>query len=107
MRAANPIFKKRFEEMIKKLSVERDLKRAQHAKAVSELEKRQAAGRAAQDAAVAETTAASNAAAAAGPGNAPPAFVATIGADGGAGAGAPAPSGTGTGGLTEDRMDMS
>lgn len=86
--------------MIKKLSVERDVKRGQHAKAVAELEKRQAAGRAAQDAAVAETTAASNAAAAAGPGaNSAPAFVATVGADSGT-------SGpVGSGNPSEDRMD--
>lgn len=41
--------------MIKKLSVERDLKRAQHTKAVAELEKRQAAGIAEQEAADAES----------------------------------------------------
>ncbi|KAK4058746.1 hypothetical protein OIO90_000190 [Microbotryomycetes sp. JL221] len=65
-KAANPIFKKRFEEMIKKLTNERDLKRAQHTKAVAELEKRQAAVKDAQDQFIAQTTAASNAAAAAG-----------------------------------------
>ncbi|KAK4053039.1 hypothetical protein OIV83_001774 [Microbotryomycetes sp. JL201] len=65
-KAANPIFKKRFEEMIKKLTNERDLKKAQHSKAVAELEKRQAAVKDAQDQFMAQTTAASNAAAAAG-----------------------------------------
>ncbi|KAM0792429.1 hypothetical protein ACM66B_005106 [Microbotryomycetes sp. NB124-2] len=67
-KAANPIFKKRFEEMIKKLTNERDLKKAQHSKAVAELEKRQAAVKDAQDQFMAQTTAASNAAAAAGAG---------------------------------------
>ena len=51
--------------MIKKLSVERDLKRAQHTKAVTELEKRQAAGKAAQDAADHEASAAAQEASAA------------------------------------------
>ncbi|ORY72592.1 TAFII55 protein conserved region-domain-containing protein [Leucosporidium creatinivorum] len=63
-KAANPIFKKRFEEMIKKLSVERDLKRAQHSKAVAELDKQQQAGQAAANAAVAAQAAAGSAAAA-------------------------------------------
>ncbi|GAA6059524.1 hypothetical protein JCM10212_006022 [Sporobolomyces blumeae] len=53
-KAANPIFKKRFEEMIKKLSVERDSKRAQHASAVRELDKRR------EDAAAAATAEAAN-----------------------------------------------
>ncbi|GAA5929431.1 hypothetical protein JCM1841_004639 [Sporobolomyces salmonicolor] len=39
-KAANPIFRKRFEETIKKLAVERDLKKAQHTTAVRELDKR-------------------------------------------------------------------
>lgn len=91
-KAANPIFKvrfshrfspsfvrvdpsprrsqKRFEEMIKKLSVERDLKRAQHSKAVAELDKQQQAGQAAANAAVAAQAAAGSAAAAAAPANA-------------------------------------
>lgn len=50
--------------MIKKLSIERDLKRAQHAKAVAELDKQQQAGQAAADAAVAAQAAAGSAAAA-------------------------------------------
>ncbi|KAM0753564.1 hypothetical protein T439DRAFT_377743 [Meredithblackwellia eburnea MCA 4105] len=40
-KANNPIFKKRFEEMVKKMSVDRDVKKSQHALAVKELEKMQ------------------------------------------------------------------
>ncbi|SCV69140.1 BQ2448_2160 [Microbotryum intermedium] len=39
-KAANPIFKKRFEDTIKKLTADRDGKRAAHSKAVAEMEKR-------------------------------------------------------------------
>ncbi|GAA5993330.1 hypothetical protein JCM5350_001568 [Sporobolomyces pararoseus] len=53
-KAANPIFKKRFEEMIKKLTVDRDSKRAQHAAAVRELDKKR------EDAAAAQTAEATN-----------------------------------------------
>ncbi|GAA5903913.1 transcription initiation factor TFIID subunit 7 family protein [Sporobolomyces salmoneus] len=53
-KAANPIFKKRFEEMIKKLTVDRDSKRAQHTAAVRELDKKR------EDAAHAATEAAAN-----------------------------------------------
>ncbi|GAA6006467.1 hypothetical protein JCM11491_004971 [Sporobolomyces phaffii] len=53
-KAANPIFKKRFEEMIKKLTVDRDSKRAQHTAAVRELDKKR------ENAAAAATAEATN-----------------------------------------------
>ncbi|SGY73152.1 BQ5605_C005g03267 [Microbotryum silenes-dioicae] len=55
--AANPIFKKRFEDTIKKLTADRDGKRAAHSKAVAEMEKRRSDEEAA---AVAATDVAAN-----------------------------------------------
>lgn len=54
---------KRFEEMIRKLTVERDLKKAQHATALREMEKKKKKGAAAAE--VEEVAAAAAAAAAA------------------------------------------